>query len=75
MVKVKVHNGNVEDALRRFKRAVKKDGILLEVKKREFYVKPGAARRLKHEEALREIRRKEKEAEKQMAKRKFDFGV
>ena len=68
-----MYNGNVEDALRRFKRAVKKDGILLEVKKREFHVKPGAARRLKHEEALREIRRKQKKAEKQAARRKFIF--
>lgn len=74
MVKVKVHNGNVDEALKKFKRAVKKDGILLEVRKREYYVKPGAAKRLKHEEALRELRRKQKKIEKQLARRR-EFGA
>ena len=68
-------NESLDDALRRFKRQVSRTGTLAEARKREFYVKPGAARRIKHEEALREIRRKQKKAEKQMAKRKFDFGV
>ncbi|OIL87718.1 30S ribosomal protein S21, partial [Oenococcus oeni] len=33
------HNESFDDALRRFKRGVAKDGTLQEVRKREFYVK------------------------------------
>ena len=47
---------NLEDAMRTFKRRVNRDGILQECKKREYYVKPGVKRRLKHEAALKEIR-------------------
>ncbi|MBR3348908.1 MAG: 30S ribosomal protein S21 [Solobacterium sp.] len=50
-------NENFDEALRRFKRMVSRNGILMEVRKREFYVKPGVARRLKSE-AARKARRK-----------------
>ena len=55
-VEVKRTGDNVKDleqALRTFKRRVNRDGILLEVRKREYYVKPGVKRRLKHEAALK----------------------
>jgi len=44
---------SVESALKRFKSKVYRDGILAENKKREYYVKPGVARRLKSQEARR----------------------
>ena len=44
-------NEQLDDALRRFKRQVLRNGTLLETKKREFYVKPGVAKRLKREAA------------------------
>ncbi|MBE6109372.1 MAG: 30S ribosomal protein S21 [Erysipelotrichaceae bacterium] len=50
-------NESFDDALRRFKRTVSRNGILMEVRKREFYVKPGVARRLKSE-AARKAKRK-----------------
>lgn len=46
-------NESFDDALRRFKRTVSRNGILMEVRKREYYVKPGVARRLKAEAARR----------------------
>lgn len=49
-------NEQLDDALRRFKRQVSRNGTLLEVRKREYYVKPGIARRLKSE-AARKARR------------------
>ena len=49
---------NVEQALRTFKRKVNRDGILQEVRKREFYIKPGVKRRMKHEAALKARRTK-----------------
>ena len=38
-------NESLEDALRRFKRAVSKNGTIQEVRKREFYEKPSVRRR------------------------------
>ena len=46
----------LDDALRRFKRQVSRNGTLAEARKREFYVKPGVRRKLKSE-AARKARR------------------
>lgn len=48
---------NLEAALRTFKRRVNRDGVLLECRKREYYVKPGVKKKLKHEAAMKERRR------------------
>ncbi|UPU39767.1 30S ribosomal protein S21 [Erysipelothrix sp. Poltava] len=42
-------NEGLDDALRRFKRQVSRNGTLAEARKREFYVKPGVRRKLKSE--------------------------
>ncbi len=49
-------NEQLDDALRRFKRQVSRNGTLLEVRKREYYIKPGLKRKLK-QEAARKARR------------------
>lgn len=49
-------NEVLDDALRRFKRQVSRNGTLAEARKREFYVKPGVKRKLK-QEAARKARR------------------
>lgn len=49
-------NEELDDALRRFKRQVSRNGTLAEARKREFYVKPGVRRKLKSE-AARKARR------------------
>ena len=49
-------NEQLDDALRRFKRQVSRNGTLLEARKREYYVKQGVAKRLKRE-AARKARR------------------
>ena len=46
-------NETLDDALRRFKRQVSKNGTLAEARKREFYLKPGVRRKLKSEMARR----------------------
>ena len=51
---------NLEAALKTFKRKVNREGILQECKKREFYLKPGIKRRLKHEAALKARRKSTK---------------
>lgn len=40
-------NENIDSALRRFKKQVEKGGILLEVRKREFYEKPSERKKKK----------------------------
>ena len=40
MLEIKVNNGNIEDALKRFKRQCARNGVLQEVRKREHYEKP-----------------------------------
>ena len=49
-------NESLDSALRRFKRQVSRNGTLLEVRKREYYIKPGLKRKLKSE-AARKARR------------------
>ena len=50
-------NESLDDALRRFKRQVSRNGTLAEARKREYYVKPGVKRKLK-QEAARKARKK-----------------
>lgn len=38
--KVIVQDGNVEKALRKFKKKISEDGLLLELQNRQFYTKP-----------------------------------
>ena len=44
--KVIVHDGNVEKALRKFKKKVAESGILQEVRARQEYVKPTVKRKI-----------------------------
>lgn len=54
MPEIKVHeNEDVESALKRFKREIQKEGILKEIKKREFYEKPSERRKKKLQAAIR----------------------
>jgi len=45
MSEIKVNNGNIEDALKRFKRQCARNGVLQEVRKREHYEKPSVKRK------------------------------
>ena len=51
MAEIKVNNGNIEDALKRFKRQCVRNGVLQEVRKREHYEKPSVKRKKKSEAA------------------------
>jgi small subunit ribosomal protein S21 len=44
-------NESLDDALRRFKRNLSKDGVFAEVKKRKHYEKPSVKRKKKSEAA------------------------
>ena len=58
MAEIKVgKNETLDSALRRFKRATQKAGILSEVRKREHYEKPSVKKRRKQAEARRKLRK------------------
>ena len=57
MSEIKVNNGNIEDALRRFKRQCVRNGVLQEVRKREHYEKPSVKRKKKSEAARKKAKK------------------
>ncbi|PIU19726.1 MAG: 30S ribosomal protein S21 [Elusimicrobia bacterium CG08_land_8_20_14_0_20_59_10] len=58
MVFVKVRdNESIEEALRRFKHDCERNGILKEIKRREFYMAPSLKRKIKSQEARRKVRK------------------
>lgn len=59
MVNIRVREGeSIEDAIRRFKRECERNGVMQEIKKREFYRAPSVVRKEKLAEAKRKIRRR-----------------
>ena len=59
MAEVRIHDGeSIESALRRFKRQVQQEGIIKEVKKHSFFLKPGERKRLKSKLAQKLKRKK-----------------
>lgn len=52
-----VKDGNVERALRKFKKKVQKKGTLEEVRDRQEFLKPSAKRKLQKEAAIRRNKR------------------
>lgn len=48
---VAVTDGNIEKALRKFKKKVQTSGVLNDLRLKEFFVKPTTQRKLKHSAA------------------------
>ncbi|MBN3032910.1 MAG: 30S ribosomal protein S21 [Candidatus Saganbacteria bacterium] len=64
MPKIEIRKGeDLEKALRKFKTKLRHEGIMDEMKKREFYEKPSQRRRKEIEQAKRREVRRRKEAE------------
>ena len=57
-MKVEVRNGNVEQALRVFKRKVQKAGIIKTLQQNEYYEKPSAKRARKKKEGIKNTRKR-----------------
>ena len=55
MVRVVVKQNNVERAIRQLKKKLMKEGILRELRLREYYEKPSLKRQQKHKESLRRV--------------------
>ncbi|MFB3042561.1 MAG: 30S ribosomal protein S21 [Candidatus Poribacteria bacterium] len=52
-MEIKVHNNNVEQALKAFKQKLTKSGFIREMRQRRFYEKPSEKRNRKKKEAKR----------------------
>lgn len=50
-------NETLEGALKRFKRSCQRDGVLSEIRKREYYEKPSVKRKKKAEAARKKARK------------------
>jgi len=48
---IRVHENQIEKAIRAFKRQMAKEGLLKEIKRRSFYEKPSVKRKRKQKEA------------------------
>ena len=55
---------NLEQAIKRFKRMVEKEGIVREFKKREYFIKPSAINHQKKVTLERKLLNKKRKAEK-----------
>jgi len=66
---VEVRNGDVNKALKIFKKKVQDDGLLQELRRREFYEKPTTTRARKKAAGI--ARHKKKLREQQIPKRRF----
>jgi small subunit ribosomal protein S21 len=64
MPKIEIRKGEgIEKALRKFKTKLRREGVLDEIKKREYYEKPSQRRRKTEEAAKRRENRRRREAE------------
>ena len=63
-INVTVRNGNLEQAMRVLKRKVQKEGLIKELRERQFYKKPSEIRQEKIKEARKNWIKKQKKLEK-----------
>ena len=59
MLVIPVIKGNVEKALKQFKRKFKQTGKLKEVRERKNYTKPSAKKRVQKDEAIRKLKKQQ----------------
>ena len=63
-ITVEVRGGNLEKAMRVLKKKVQKEGIVKELKRRQFYMKPSEIKREKKKEGIKNVKKKMAKLEK-----------
>ena len=63
MLKIPVVKGNINKALKLFKRKFKQTGTLKEVRERKYYTKPSTKRKLSKEKSILKQKYKEENGE------------
>ena len=64
-ITIEVRKGNVEQAMRVLKRKVQKEGIVKELRERQYYEKPSAKKRRKKKENIANCKKEKKKLERQ----------
>ena len=59
-ITIEVRRGNVEQAMRVLKRKVQKEGIVKELRMRQYYEKPSAKKRRKKKENIANVKKLQK---------------
>ena len=62
-ITIEVRRGNVEQAMRVLKRKVQKEGIVKELRQRQYYEKPSAKKRRKRKENIANCKKLKKKLE------------
>ena len=63
-ITIEVRRGNVEQAMRVLKRKVQKEGIVKELRQRQYYEKPSAKKRRKRKENIANCNKLKKKLER-----------
>ena len=63
-IEVQVRNNNVEKAIRVLKKKIQKDGMMSELRQRQYYEKPTLKRQRKLKESLRRVAKENRLREK-----------
>lgn len=63
-ITIEVRRGNVEQAMRVLKRKVQKEGIIKELRERQYYEKPSAKKRRKKKENIANVKKLKKKLER-----------
>jgi small subunit ribosomal protein S21 len=63
-LEVKVKNNNVEKAIRQLKKKVMKDGLLKELKRRQFYEKPSLKKQRLMKENIKRVNKLRRQQER-----------
>ena len=63
-IEVQVRNNNIEKAIRVLKKKIQKDGLMRELRQRQYYEKPTLKRQRKLKESLRRVAKENRLREK-----------
>ena len=59
-ITVEVRGGNLEKAMRVLKKKIQKEGLMKELRRRQFYMKPSEIKREKKKEGIKNFKKKMK---------------
>ena len=65
-ITVEVRGGNLEKAMRVLKKKVQKEGVVRELKERQYYQKPSAVKREKKKQMIKNWLKKRKKHEREV---------
>ena len=66
MIEVQVRGGNLEKAMRVLKKKVQKEGIVKEIKRRQFYMKPSEIKREAKKAGIKAYKKKMAKLQKEL---------